>query len=44
MAAVLHIAAYVGEVHQQRRHPVGNSFLSIADLRSDDRLDAGRQR
>jgi hypothetical protein len=44
MAAVLHIAAYVGEVHQQCRHPVPNSFLSIANLRGNDRLDAGRQR
>jgi len=30
--------------HQQCRYPVSNGFSNIADLRSDDRLDARGQR
>ena len=40
MAAVLHVAPDVGQVHEQRRHPVTNSFVDVADLCGDDRLDA----
>src|SRR5262249_55972127 len=44
MAAVLHVPAHVGQIHQQCRHPVPNRFVHIADLGGDDRLDARRQR
>src|SRR4030095_16475747 len=44
MAAVLHVPAHVGQIHQQGRPPVPNRLLHITDLGLDDRLDARRQR
>jgi hypothetical protein len=38
MAAVLHVTAHVGQVHEQCRHPIPSRFLHIADLGGDDRL------
>src|SRR5262249_60470023 len=44
MTTVLHVAADICQIHQQRRHPVTKCFLHLADLRGDDRLDAGRSK
>jgi hypothetical protein len=40
MAAILHVTAHIGQIHQQRRHPVPDCPVHIADLCGDDRLDA----
>ena len=36
MAAVFYVATHIGQVHQQRRHPVPNGLIHIADLCGDD--------
>jgi hypothetical protein len=35
MAAVLHVTAHVGQVHEQCRHPIPSRFPHIADLGGD---------
>src|SRR5215471_770916 len=39
MAAVLHVTAYIGKVHEERCHAIPRGLLHISDLRGDDRFD-----
>jgi hypothetical protein len=36
MTTVVHIAADVGQVHEQRRHPITKRFVHVANLCGDD--------
>ena len=44
MTAILHVTPDIRQVHEQRRHPVTNRFIDVADLGGNDRLHGRRQR